>query len=63
MIVEMHRQIIYPIGATFDYRITDTAAGKLRSELSRWAPDVRVVVDDHVTDELPEIPCASLWEL
>ncbi|MFC3964257.1 hypothetical protein [Nocardia jiangsuensis] len=63
MIVEMHISIIYPTGATFEYRITHTAAEKFRSELARWAPEARVIIDDQVAEGLVEIPCASLWEL
>lgn len=61
--MEVHISIVYPSGAAFEYRINHTAAEKLRSELARWAPDVRVTVDEHITAELLEIPCASLWEL
>ncbi|MFC8526442.1 hypothetical protein [Nocardia sp. NPDC057227] len=62
MMVDRHIRIKYAVGAVFDYRVSDTAAGQLARTLHDWVPDAEITVDDHVTDELPVIPCATLWE-
>ncbi|MFC3965254.1 hypothetical protein [Nocardia jiangsuensis] len=55
-------RVEYAGGANLDYRISDTAAVELERKLRDWLPDAEVTVDDQVTDELPVIPCAGLWE-
>ncbi|MFC3960379.1 hypothetical protein [Nocardia jiangsuensis] len=60
--MDRHIRIEYAVGVIFDFRISDTAVGQLESMLHEWAPDAEITVDDDVTDELPMIPCASLWE-
>ncbi|WP_067653331.1 hypothetical protein [Nocardia harenae] len=60
--MDRHIRIEYAVGVIFDFRVSATADGQLTSTLHGWAPDARITVDDHVTDELPVIPCAALWE-
>ncbi|MFC3963041.1 hypothetical protein [Nocardia jiangsuensis] len=60
--MDRHIRIKYAGGAIFDYRVSDTAAGRLESTLRDWSPDAEITVDDQLTDELPMIPCATLWE-
>lgn len=60
--MDRHIRIEYAGGAVFDYRISDAAAGEFEPVLRAWAPDAEITVDDHVTDGLPTIPCARLWE-
>ncbi|MFC8530337.1 hypothetical protein [Nocardia sp. NPDC057227] len=62
MDVDRHIRIRYARGPIFDYRISDTAAAEIKGVLRDWVPDAVITVDDHVTDELPVIPCAALWE-
>jgi hypothetical protein len=69
--VDRHVRITYavklsgtepPAGLSFDYRIKATAAGLFEQKFQDWLPGATVTVDDYVTDELPVIPCAELWE-
>lgn len=57
-----HISITYARGCSFDYQITDTALPVFTEEFKGWAPDAQLTVDDYVTDELPVMPCAQLWE-
>ncbi|UGT63315.1 hypothetical protein [Nocardia asteroides] len=60
--MDRHIRIEYAAGATFDYRVSATAAELLESSLRDWAPDAEITIDDQITDELAMIPCATLWE-
>lgn len=60
--VDRHIRIEYAGGSVFDYRVSATAADRLESTLRGWSPDAEITVDDQVTDELPVVPCAALWE-
>ncbi|MFC8045281.1 hypothetical protein [Nocardia sp. NPDC057353] len=60
--MDRHIRIEYAGGATFDYRVSDAAAVELERKLRDWLPDAEITVDDQVTDGLPMVPCAGLWE-
>lgn len=60
--MDRHIRIKYAQGIIFDYRLKAAAAELFAGRLQEWAPGAEITVDDYVTDELPVIPCAELWE-
>ncbi len=63
--MDRHIRITYTVASNdlaFDYRIKDSAVGQFEEKFQAWIPEARVTIDDFVTDELPAIPCAELWE-
>ncbi len=48
-----------------DYQASAEQAQNVADELMRGACSefrFQITVDDHVTDELPSLPCGELWE-
>lgn len=44
------------------YRATAEQAGDVADELAQSCPEFAVRVDDEVSDDLPPLPCAGLWD-
>ncbi|MFI6367634.1 hypothetical protein ACIBG0_33350 [Nocardia sp. NPDC050630] len=45
-----------------DYQASAEQAQSVADELTQGSPGVVVTVDDYVTEDLPTLPCARLWE-
>ncbi|MGV9678656.1 hypothetical protein ACWDSJ_25530 [Nocardia sp. NPDC003482] len=46
---------------TLDYRACPAQARSVAEQLSRGTFGVSVTVDEFVTEDLPQLPCARLW--
>lgn len=45
-----------------DYQASAEQAQHVADELIRCSPEFVITVDDNVTDDLPPLPCADLWD-
>lgn len=58
-----HRHIRIESGALrVDYRAGAEQIRMVAAELTRCSPEMVITVDDNVSDRLPSLPCATLWE-
>lgn len=45
-----------------DYQACTPQAEHVAEQLAQCSPDVTVIVDDEVSDDLPPLPCGRLWD-